>query len=224
MKVLKRILTILSVVILLFIVVSLVFFPGSAHVSRHTEMNALPSTVFKLVNNLEAWDAWMPWNKIDPKMQKTYCPTKEGVGAWYSWKSNHRNVGTGKMELTKSETDKLVQTKLYFMEETTPSDISFTFEPTANNGTKCTWTMDTPYSYNPINRTFNFLMQVGLGKTFDQGLADLKTESEKRAIIELQRNTANVTNLPNTGGQSATSANNAPPNTTNVATSQGNKP
>ena len=40
---------------------------------------------FKLMNDFHQWQAWSPWENIDPTMQRTYSGTSQGVGTIYDW-------------------------------------------------------------------------------------------------------------------------------------------
>lgn len=43
--------------------------------------------VFALIEDLRAWNAWSPWEKLDPTMKKTYGGPTSGRGpAQFFWK------------------------------------------------------------------------------------------------------------------------------------------
>jgi hypothetical protein len=96
MRILKRLLVFLVVLIVLLIIVAF-FLPKNVHVERTVASKASPEAVYGYLNNLKTYDEWMPWNKIDPNMKKTWGDKSEGTGAWYSWTSDNSSVGKGKL-------------------------------------------------------------------------------------------------------------------------------
>jgi hypothetical protein len=76
--------------------------PDEFSVSREITITAPVSKIFTQVNDFHNWAAWSPWEKMDPKMKKTFEGPTMGVGAVCNWAGND-NVGEGKMILTESE-------------------------------------------------------------------------------------------------------------------------
>lgn len=175
MKILKRIGIFLLALIVILVVISF-FLPAKVHVDRTVVINAQPSVVFMQVNNLHNWNNWMPWNKLDPNMKIEYHGPEEGTGAGYSWTSDNKQVGKGKIAITESIPNQTVITSLDFMENGVASG-SFKFEP-AEGGTKVTWGMDMDMGMNPVGKYFGLFMDQMLGGDFEKGLTDLKKVSE----------------------------------------------
>ena len=113
MRFLKRLLVFLVVLIVLLVIVAF-FLPKNVHVERSVTSKASPEAVYGYLNNLKTYDEWMPWNKIDPNMKKTWGDKSEGQGAWYSWVSDNSNVGKGKLTITESQPATSVKTSLDF--------------------------------------------------------------------------------------------------------------
>ncbi len=152
--------------------------PDTFRVQRSMTVNASPDKVFALVNDLHRWEAWSPWDKMDPEMKKSYSGPESGPGAAYEWDGNE-NVGKGKLEITKADIPNEIQMKLHFIEPfEANNDVDFTFEPRGES-TEVTWGMQGPNPY------FSKLMQVFLsmdrmiGKDFESGLTNLKNIAEK---------------------------------------------
>jgi hypothetical protein len=163
---------------LLLIVISLQ--PATFHVERSITMAAPPEAAFAQVNDLHAWGAWSPWEKLDPAMKRTYEGATAGVGAKYAWVGNE-DVGEGRMTVEKSDPGKLVGIKLEFLKpfEATNS-ATFTFERTPE-GNKTTWSMDG--NNNFISKAMGLVMDMDkmIGPDFERGLASLKIAAEADA-------------------------------------------
>jgi hypothetical protein len=44
--------------------------PDSFRVERSTSISAPPEKIFPLINDLHAWEAWSPWERIDPGVKR----------------------------------------------------------------------------------------------------------------------------------------------------------
>lgn len=146
--------------------------------SRSVEINAPAARVFPHVNNLKAWEDWLPWAKLDPNSKVSYAGTQEGIGSVFAWEGNDQ-VGVGKMTIIESKPNELVKFRLDFekpMKGT--NEASFIFSE-ADGKTRVTWAM---YGKNGF---FGKLMKViGLcekfmGEQFNKGLSQLKAVAEK---------------------------------------------
>src|SRR4051812_19989719 len=101
MKILKKILIVVVVLVAVLAIVGM-FMSPKVHVERSMEMKASPEAIYNQVADLKMWDNWMPWNKMDPAMVKTYGDKTMGEGAKYSWSSTNSNVGKGSIIITKA--------------------------------------------------------------------------------------------------------------------------
>jgi effector-binding domain-containing protein len=181
MKALKKIGLVLGVIVLLLIVVSF-FLPSTVHVERSMEMKCAPEAVFPLVNNLKNWDQWSPWHHKDSLMKKTYGDIFEGQGAYYSWQSEHSQVGNGKLEFVEVVPNQIIKSKMYFMEGEDAALGDFKFEKT-ESGCKVVWSMDADMSKPfAIGKYFGLMMDAMVGKDFEQGLNELKRIGESAPI------------------------------------------
>jgi len=166
MKILKSILSILGGLILLALLISF-FLPSKVHVERTAVVKGNPEVVFKLVNNLKDWEKWSPWHRLDAKMKIEYSEAVEGKGAHYSWKSDHSNVGNGKLTITESKPDEYVKTEMNFDEGNGTGE--FFLRP-VDKGTEVKWTMDTDMGMNPIGKFMGLLMDNIIGADYEKGL------------------------------------------------------
>ena len=175
MKILK-IIGIILLVIVLAGVVWMMTWPNHAHLERTATINAPVEKVFAVVNDFGQTKYWNPWMKIDPNAEYTYSDNLVGAGAWYSWTSDHDQVGDGRQELLESVENKSVKTKMEFggMEGNYIAD--FILESDGEN-TKLTWTFDGE-GEQLMDKFFFSMSETFLGPSYDQGLADLKTYIE----------------------------------------------
>ena len=65
MKVLVRVLSGVAVIVGVLIIIGL-FLPNTAHVERRITIQASPSAVFSVINDIKAFNLWSPWARIDP--------------------------------------------------------------------------------------------------------------------------------------------------------------
>jgi hypothetical protein len=172
-----KILVALVVVVAAFVVV-VATRPAEFHIERSLAMLAPPLSVFAQVNDLHAWAAWSPWEKLDPKMEKTYGGPTDGPGATYAWKSESGKVGQGRMTIERSEAPGLVVIKLEFIKPFTATNtVTFSLDPSAD-GTKVTWAMDGRNGF--MGKAFALLMNMDktVGGDFERGLVGLKAVAE----------------------------------------------
>jgi uncharacterized protein YndB with AHSA1/START domain len=172
-------------VVLLVIVVAVLGFiatrPNRYHVERSVTIAAPSSTVFPKVNDLHQWEAWSPWEKLDPQMKRTFEGAESGVGAGYHWVGNDK-VGEGRMAITESKPNEHVRIHLNFIKPFESSSVStFTLVP-EGPGTKVTWTMDGDHNF--MSKTMSLFMNMDkmIGGDFEKGLATLKSVSEADAL------------------------------------------
>lgn len=147
--------------------------PSTFHVERSATMAAPASEVFAQVNDFHKWDAWSPWDKMDPDMKRTYEGAESGKGAVYMWAGNS-NVGEGKMTITDVAPDDRIAIKLEFYKPMAGvSTAEFTFKP-EGDGTRVTWSMDGTNGF--VGKVFSLFMDMDtmIGGNFEQGLAALK--------------------------------------------------
>ena len=117
---LKIILIALAVIVVVLVVV-VALQPAEFRVARSATMSAPAPVVFAQVNDLRKWEAWNPWQKIDPAMKLTFAGPPAGPGASYSWVGN-KEVGEGRLTIIESRPSDLVRIKLEFMKPFTATN------------------------------------------------------------------------------------------------------
>jgi uncharacterized protein YndB with AHSA1/START domain len=152
--------------------------PDSFRVERAVTVKAPPDKLFALVNDFHGWDAWSPWDKLDPAMKRTFSGPASGKGAAYAWEGNSK-VGRGRMEIVESVPSSKVAIKLDFIEPIEARNVAeFTFTP-KGDATEVTWAMHGPSPYVSKLMGIFVSMDSMIGKDFEKGLAALKSAGEK---------------------------------------------
>jgi hypothetical protein len=179
----KKILLYGIVVIVLIIAIFCVVVamqPTHYTVERSATINAPAPVVFAQVNDFHKWQAWSPWEKLDPNMKKEFSGAAAGNGAVYSWVGNN-DVGEGRMTITDSRPSDLIKIKLEFVKPFTATNATdFTFTPQGNQ-TNVKWTMSGDNNF--VAKAFSMFMNMDkmVGGDFEKGLAQMKTISEAAA-------------------------------------------
>jgi uncharacterized protein YndB with AHSA1/START domain len=166
---------VLLVVVVLVVAISLQ--PSEFSVSRTATMAAPPADAFEQVNDFHNWQAWSPWEMLDPAMQRTFEGPASGKGAVYSWVGNSE-VGEGRMTIAESRPNELIRINLDFIapfESTNTTE--FTFKPEGDE-TVVVWTMSGQNNF--MSKAFHLFMDVEamVGGDFEKGLAAMKAKVE----------------------------------------------
>lgn len=173
---LKIILIGLAAIVVVFVIV-VALQPGEFRVVRSAPVAAPASVVFAQVNDFRNWEAWSPWEKLDPGMKRTFEGAPAGTGAIYSWAGND-DVGEGRMTLTESRPDEMIRITLEFLKPfASTSTTEFTFAPEADH-TVVTWSMSGENNF--IAKAFCLFVDMDkmIGTDFEKGLAQMRTVAE----------------------------------------------
>jgi len=173
---LNLILILAVIAVIIFIIVAAMQ-PSDFRITRTGTITAPASVVFAQVNDLQKWDAWSPWAKLDPEAKNTFEGPASGVGAIMRWSGNNK-VGQGSMAIMESRPDEFISFKLEFLKPFAATNTSeFTFN-SENNKTTVTWSM---YGKNNfMSKAIGLIMSCDkmVGGQFEQGLATLKSVVE----------------------------------------------
>ena len=148
-------------------------------VTRSTTINASPDVVYVEIVDFHRWEAWSPWQDLDPDMKQTYKGSESGTGAVVAWKGN-RKAGEGRMEITKAVEASSVEIALDFVKPfKSSSTTAFTLTP-EGEGTRVTWTMTGPKTF--MIRVMGLFknMDKMVGPDFEKGLGQLKALAEQQ--------------------------------------------
>ncbi len=177
----KKVLKILAVTVGVFFIIVLAQ-PCEFKVSRSITIHAPVAAIFTQVNDHHNWMNWSPFTKLDPDAKFSYEGPIAGEGAIIHWAGNSQ-MGVGTSTITESIPGKRVRFQLDFVKPMAGTDMAeFTFRP-SGNATEVTWTMEGENSF--IGKSMNLIMNCKkmVGEQFEQGLGNLKSLVEKRAVI-----------------------------------------
>ena len=148
--------------------------PGAFRYVRTGTIQAAPEVVFGHVNQFRRWQAWSPWDGLDPQMERTWSGPEAGVGAGYAWNSKSNKVGAGSMTITEATPGRLITIDLRFTRPFKAQNTTrFTFEA-AGGSTTVTWSMEG--KNNLFSKLFGLFVNMDklVGADFEKGLASLK--------------------------------------------------
>lgn len=176
MKTISKILGILIVLVILYAVFAMLVFSKDYHFERSVVINAPKEKVWQHVGSTKAFNTWNPFAKADKNIVINYSGTSGEVGDSYTWKGNE-DVGEGEQTVTAVTPNEKLTSKLHFIK---PFDgvatANFILTP-EGKGTKVTWTMDN--ELNTMMKLMKPMMDNHMGKSFDQGLGELKKLAEQ---------------------------------------------
>ena len=147
-------------------------------VVRSAILSAPAQALFALVNDFHRWEAWSPWEKLDPALERSYDGSPAGVGAVYSWVGNNQ-VGEGRMTILESNPNDLIRIKLEFLKPFAATHTAeFTFKPEGDR-TRVTWNMFGEKNF--LSKAIGLFMNMDkmIGDNFEQGLAQLESAAKE---------------------------------------------
>lgn len=156
--------------------------PREVHVERSVEIQRPVGTLFTLLNRLDSFPEWSPWNERDPGAEFRFSGPDSGVGARMEWSGDPRQVGTGWLEITDSRPNSLVRARL-MIDRQGEADTAFTIERIAG-GARVTWAFDADLVDGHgwfgalVTRYFGLLFDRWVGGDFERGLEQLRQYAE----------------------------------------------
>jgi hypothetical protein len=167
-----------AVIVVFLIVVALQ--PSDFKVERSATMRAPAPAAFAQVNDFQNWQAWSPWEKVDPALKRQFEGPKAGAGAVYAWQGN-KDVGEGRMTIMESRPGELVRIKLEFFKPFAATNTAeFSFKPAGADTTAVTWSMAGQNNFLSKAICLFVDMDRMVGGMFDQGLTQMKAIVERR--------------------------------------------
>jgi hypothetical protein len=173
----KKILIGLAVIVAVILGLALMK-PDSFTMQRSAIIKAPPEKIMGYLDDFHKWQAWSPWEKLDPNMKRNFEGAAAGKGAVYGWSGNGE-VGQGRMEITEHALPSKMAIKLDFIEPFATSNTTvFALQP-QTDGTLVTWTMTGPMPFMSKLMSVFVSMDSMIGPDFEKGLAQLKEVAEK---------------------------------------------
>lgn len=150
--------------------------PSAFRIERSAVVRASPEKVFSMINDLHALNTWNPFLKIDPEAKVTYSGPAEGKGAAYAWEG--AKTGSGRMEITDVTAPTKVLARLDFYKPFAANNVAEYTLDGRGGATNVTWAMSGRSAFMHKLMGLFFSMDKMIGKTFEDGLADLKAKVE----------------------------------------------
>jgi|DEB19_MinimDraft_2_1074335.scaffolds.fasta_scaffold49989_1 hypothetical protein len=147
------------------------------HYEKSISINATPDKIYKLTTDLKNWEKWSPWYGLDPNTKWTFSDTTFGVGAWYTWSSEKRKVGKGKITIIEAIENQSNKYRLEF-DGMDASIAGFILEPEGDFSTKVTWTLDG--ENKGMSKWFGLLIGVFMSEDYENGLENIKRNCEAK--------------------------------------------
>ncbi len=155
--------------------------PDVFKVERQLAIQAPADVIAGHITDFHKWQAWSPWETIDPTMQRSYSGAEAGEGAVYDWTGTGK-AGTGRMTIKAIAPGRAVVIALDFVKPFQANNTAeFTFVPEDDGTTTVIWSMYGPAPFFSKVMHTVFDMDKLVGGDFAKGLASLKTLSEHPA-------------------------------------------
>lgn len=186
MRVLRKILIIISIIILLIAAIGFLFFPSQISVERSTIILRNQSFVFDYLQDMRNWNKWSPWYGIDPNAKYTFEGPPAGQGATIKWESEVREVGSGSLSFSEVKPDSVIYIDLNFLKNGTAKSVLYC--ASEGDATRVKWSFHVEAGVNPLLRIMGSFMDGIIGKEYEKGLSTLKMK------LEAERDSTNTIN------------------------------
>jgi len=151
--------------------------PDVFRVQRSASIKAPPEKIAAALADFKGWEAWSPWEKMDPAMKRSYSGAAKGKGAVYAWEGNGK-VGQGRMEITDVAPSRVALDLDFVKPFEAHNKVVFALAP-KGDATEVSWSMVGPVPYFAKIMHVFVDMDRMVGGQFETGLASLKTVVEK---------------------------------------------
>jgi hypothetical protein len=134
--------------------------------------------------DLHQWKDWVTYDRMDPKMVRTFSGPEQGVGSSYHFAGP--KIGEGRMSIAALEHDRRVGVTAEFIKPFTATNlVEFTINPAAPGNVVVTWAISGRNTF--VTKAFSLFVNMDkmMGRDFETGLAELKriTESEAQQAV-----------------------------------------
>lgn len=150
-------------------------------IERSKVIAAAPQDIFPLIEDFQNWGRWSPYEKLDPKMARTFSTPSRGLGASYAWASKGRG-GIGRMEILQSVPSSRIVIELAFTKPMKArNEAQFMLIP-QGRATRVTWIMTGRHT--ALSKLMHKVLGLDkmIARDFEAGLADLKFAVEDQSI------------------------------------------
>ncbi len=175
---LLQILVVLGIAVLAFLTY-VITRPAQFRYERSDIIVAPPEKVFPYLSHFKLGEQWSPYEKIDPKMRKTFSGTDGQEGAVMEFDGN-KEAGSGKLEMLKILPNQSVDIRLTMLKPFYAENLvqyKLTTEPA---GTRFTWTMSGQNGF--LGKLISVIIDCDkmIAGQFSKGISNLKTVIESQ--------------------------------------------
>ena len=150
--------------------------PDTFYVERSIVIKAPPEKIFPNINGFHQWEAWSPWEKIDPAIKRpTAVQRAAKARLWMARQQGRRDGAHGDRRID-TVLERVDQDRLHGAFRRTR--FRFTLAP-QGNGTKVTQAMYGPNPFLAKLVDLFFSMDKMVGQKYEEGLASLKAIAER---------------------------------------------
>lgn len=153
--------------------------PKEYRLERSVSTSASAAEVFRVLNDIQRFQEWSPWKKLDPEAKYEYSGPLLGVGSAVAWDGN-KDLGAGRMQIVDTQPEKAIFIETEFFRPFASKSRTSWLVSDEGSQRKITWVME-GINETIIARVFNVIVSMDkiLGKDFEEGLASLKSIVEK---------------------------------------------
>lgn len=168
---------------LLLLVMGLII-PSNVKISRGILLSQSHETVYASLQDVDGWEAWMPWTKYDSTATVTRSERRKGAGASFQWAgADEKNQGT--IRIVKANAEEI--SLLYEFKDIAPAKGGFRIRTIeSGNGVELIWFMEYQLHWYPWERFYGIFADKIWGPVFEKGLADFQehlNQQESRAML-----------------------------------------
>jgi uncharacterized protein YndB with AHSA1/START domain len=172
---------IIAAVVIILIAAVLIFTatrPNNFRVQRSASIKAPPEKLFALINDFHQWEAWSPWEKVDPAVKRTYSGAASGKGAVYEWSGNSE-IGQGRIEIIESSPFSRLVLNIDFIKPYAAHNTIEFILVQQGDSTTVTQAMYGPSSFIHKLMGIIFSMDKMIGQKYEQGFANMQAMVEQ---------------------------------------------
>jgi len=146
-------------------------------VERSARVAASPAAVLHQLADLRRWKDWLPGERLDPALSRTYGGAETGRGQSYYWSGNGA-VGQGRLTILQVSADRIDVEREVSRPQPSSNDLELRVLPDGD-GSRITWAVTGAPSAPQGARGD---ADTALGKDIEEALALLKSAVERPAL------------------------------------------
>ena len=163
-----------------FLVV-LFLLPSGWTVERRRDVAAPPERIYPLLDDLQAWRRWSPWQEgAYPGLVFHYAPVTRGPGAEVTW--NSESTGDGRLRIEESDPPRQVAFSMAFQKGRIVARDTLRLQPLPGGRTQVTWTDRGTLGHTLLGRLSLRLIETSMGRDLERGLTALAAVAAGRPV------------------------------------------